>query len=74
MRNSINNYYVYFVILALIEFANKEFSNKKNLALTENMKKLKNLDCVHCPTLEIPVLIDLKYEIKSNLIPENIME
>uniref|UniRef100_A0A1A9V9S2 Serine/threonine-protein kinase ATM n=1 Tax=Glossina austeni TaxID=7395 RepID=A0A1A9V9S2_GLOAU len=54
------------VIPALIEFANKTVDTKsKNNYISEKLKNLENLDQIQCPTIELPVRVDLKYNITS---------
>ncbi|KAM7347211.1 serine/threonine-protein kinase tefu isoform 2-T3 [Cochliomyia hominivorax] len=56
------------VIPALIEYANTEISNenKSNVtSLSDKLRKQKNLDAIHCPTIDLPVRIDLKYSITN---------
>ncbi|XP_065364298.1 serine/threonine-protein kinase ATM isoform X2 [Calliphora vicina] len=56
------------VIPALIDFANTEISaeNKTGATpLSDKLKKQKNLDAIHCPTIDLPVRIDLEYSITS---------
>ncbi|XP_037818798.1 serine/threonine-protein kinase ATM isoform X1 [Lucilia sericata] len=56
------------VIPALIDFANTEISadNKTSATtLSDKLRKHKNLDAIHCPTIDLPVRNDLKYTITS---------
>uniref|UniRef100_A0A1A9WKS3 Serine/threonine-protein kinase ATM n=1 Tax=Glossina brevipalpis TaxID=37001 RepID=A0A1A9WKS3_9MUSC len=54
------------VLPALIEFANEIVDTKnKNISISNNMKNLKNLDAIQCPTIELPARIDLNYNITS---------
>uniref|UniRef100_A0A1B0BG36 Serine/threonine-protein kinase ATM n=1 Tax=Glossina palpalis gambiensis TaxID=67801 RepID=A0A1B0BG36_9MUSC len=54
------------VIPALIEFANENVDTKSNNNyISEKLKNLKNLDEIQCPTIELPVRIDLNYNITS---------
>ncbi|XP_046801392.1 serine/threonine-protein kinase ATM isoform X1 [Lucilia cuprina] len=56
------------VIPALIDFANTAISdeNKTNsTTLSDKLRKQKSLDAIHCPTIDLPIQIDLKYTITS---------
>lgn len=41
--------------LALIAFANKDVVDKKHISSKEPIRKLMNLNYVHCPTLVLPI-------------------
>ncbi|XP_054727235.1 serine/threonine-protein kinase ATM isoform X1 [Anastrepha obliqua] len=50
---------------ALIQFASAECEKSSTMALSEKLKKLKNLEAVHCPTIELPVLPHRDYTVTS---------
>ncbi|XP_075154936.1 serine/threonine-protein kinase tefu [Haematobia irritans] len=54
-------------IPALIEFANTEIKNPKagSVSLSDKLKRMKNLDAIHCPTIDFPVRIDQNYKVTS---------
>ncbi|XP_013106382.2 serine/threonine-protein kinase ATM [Stomoxys calcitrans] len=54
-------------IPALIDFANTEIKDHKltTIALSEKLKRLKNLNAIHCPTIDLPVRIDQNYNVIS---------
>ncbi|XP_005181014.2 serine/threonine-protein kinase ATM [Musca domestica] len=55
------------VIPALIEFANTEIKDNKepSISLSEKLRRMKSLDAIHCPTIDLPVRIDRNYTIKG---------
>ncbi|XP_061389717.1 serine/threonine-protein kinase ATM [Musca vetustissima] len=55
------------VIPALVEFANTEMKDNKctSISLSDKLKRMKNLDAIHCPTIDLPVRIDMNYKITS---------
>lgn len=59
--------YVCIFLSALIEFANTEVKDSKmsSVPLSDKLKRLKNLDAIHCPTIDLPVRIDQSYKVTS---------
>ncbi|XP_036340144.1 serine/threonine-protein kinase ATM isoform X1 [Rhagoletis pomonella] len=53
------------VFPALIQFASADPEKNSSMALSDKLKKLKHLEAVHCPTIELPVLPSKDYRITS---------
>ncbi|XP_012162970.1 serine/threonine-protein kinase ATM isoform X2 [Ceratitis capitata] len=53
------------VFPALIQFANVEAEKSSTMSLGDKLKRMKCLDAVHCPTIELPVLPSKDYTITS---------
>ncbi|XP_055910182.1 serine/threonine-protein kinase ATM [Eupeodes corollae] len=49
------------MFIALIDFANKESGKSSSLSLSDKVKRLKNLENVQCPTLDLPISVNKSY-------------
>lgn len=59
---------LFLIYIALVDYANTEISaNNKTTTttLSDKLKKHKNLDAIHCPTIDLPIKIDMSYSITS---------
>lgn len=59
--------FFFLLIAALIDFANEEIKDNKtaSIRLSDKLQRLKHLDAIQCPTIDLPVAIDMKYNITS---------